>query len=40
MVYNDFINNPRGPKQGSWTKEAVSGDLGGFGMLGDLEKLS
>ena len=38
MVYNDFNNNLRGPKQRSWTKEAVCEDKGGFGIIGDLEK--
>ena len=40
LVYNDFSNNPWGSKQRSWTKEAVSEDEGGFGILGDLEKIS
>ena len=28
------------PKQSSWTKEALSEDLAGFGIFNDLEKLS
>ena len=40
LSFNDISNNSKGPKQRSWTKEAVREDQGGFGIFGDLAKLS